>query len=210
MIPKSISITALAIALQACSTSAPSGPSVGVASVTGGTALSGFVNVSTHGTDYGLPVSNGTWGAAANPTYTSATALAGGYQSTNALAIAGRQNGSYFAGVNGTQMAPPNTGTAALTGEYYAVDSRGAIQDTFLLNADFGAGTISGTSVSPLNSLNSTGTISGTSISGTVNFNGKTGTWAGGFYDPNNALNTLEVSGAFVGTDFAGVMYGLR
>jgi len=212
MIYKSVTFTFLAIALQACSTTAPttSGPNVGVASVTGGTAYTGTVSVITNGTTVTLPAKNATWGATAQPSYTSATTVAGARQSTYALAVAGRQNGTYFAGVVGVLAGPPAAPTATFSGEYYVVDSTGATSGGFALTANFVTNTITGTSTSGANPVSATGTITGSDISGTVTYKGNTGNWAGGFYDPNVSSLTTELSSAFVGNNVAGIIYGVN
>lgn len=205
-----------AAALQACSTTTAtppaSAPQVGVAVVAGGTAYTGTVSVVTNGTAITLPKQNhaNTWGVTAAPVYVDANTLAGGYQTTYGLAVAGRQNGVYFAGQSGLGYKPPTTGTGSLGGLYYVVDDSGAVNGSVSFSANFGAGTITGTGGTGANALAANGAILGASVTGTVTYKGSTGNWAGTFHNPGTTTLNLELLSAFAGPDFAGVMIGLN
>lgn len=195
----------LATALQACNVvtfTPPAIPAVGTATLN----TANQATVITNGHTVTLPAQSGTWGVASSPVYANATTLAGGSMTTYAIAMAGRQNGSYFAGYNGAGTSVPTTGSAALLGEYYVVDGTGASNGIIGLSADFGTGTIAGIGGSGANAVSAAGSISGSDVTGTVTYKGNSGVWKGGFFVPPNSALTYEIMSGFTGTNFAGVI----
>lgn len=128
---------------------------------------------------------------------------ANAYESANVLAIGGLDgNGDLFAGITGTLTNNLPSGTANYSGRYSLTTAGQTITSAPLdLSADFTTGTIQDVGN---NTIDVSGTISGSSISGTVTYNGSNSTLSGGFYGTN------EVAGAFDGSNFAGILYGIE
>ncbi len=216
---KSLAIFAIAAALQACS-SAPL-PDVGQLATVGQLAIvdgtpsnsgAGNYRVTTNGTTITLPASNALWTPAGMPRWSTTTTLAAAKWGFNGVAVGGVQNGTYFAGIAGVKTGTPATGTATLTGEYYAVDEAGTQTGQFTTLVDFGQGTISGTGTNSAGAtvITASGTNSNGDITGTVTYAGQQATWGGGFFNPGVSTITYEIDTAFVGNTTAGVIYGLQ
>ncbi len=127
-----------------------------------------------------------------------------GYESANALALAGFNTGGQIRGLTGALTTTPLTGSAVYTGRFSYGTSTGSFGSGVLaLNVDFAAGTISGNSGGAL-SVNANITPgTGNQFTGTASFSiAGSKPLVGGFFGTN------ELVGTFGDASVAGVIYG--
>ena len=124
----------------------------------------------------------------------------GTYQSANALAVGGVQDGVAFSGLSGTLVAPPS-GDAMFEGYAVIAPVAGVLKDLPLtLMYDLSEGTVTGSNTG----FDVAGVVTGNNIGGTVNFDGVNAPLEGGFF------GTQELAGVFEGASFGGILYGVR
>lgn len=120
-------------------------------------------------------------------------------QTSDYYAVAGRDGDEFFAAVDGTIVTPPSA-SAAYSGRYEVVTSSGSERGNVSLNYDFATSELTGADSRV--SLDATATSEGI-LTGNITVDSATVGYSGGFYGAGG-----EFAGAFVGTDFSGILYG--
>ena len=123
-----------------------------------------------------------------------------GASTSSVTLAAGAQSGTFFTGIAGTPSTSLPASTATYTGLFGVLLNTNTRWAAIDLNADFGAGTLTGGS--PI-SLVIDGRISGSSVSGTATYAGTdSGALSGGFYGTGSPTVALT----FLGANIAGMV----
>jgi len=210
---KPIAFVSMVALLGACSTATPPAPTVSsignvLFTAVGGDGLEVIQNdtnhvlrtasISSHLVHNGVNIPN--WASG------SGTISGSGLFADDHLFAAGLDNGTYFAGINGSPNASiPSTGTASLTGLYAFVVNGSDASGPLALTANFRSGTITDTTAG----ISVNGTLWGNGITGTVDIDGETSALKAGFYTkPTGATypNGYVVDGVALGANMAGVI----
>ncbi len=125
--------------------------------------------------------------------------LANGFDTDDALAVGGVQDGTAFSAITGTTVTAPAS-SLTYVGRYAVNTATGSVSSPLTINYDAVAETISAVD----GDFSIDGDVEGTGgITGTVTFEGDTADFDGGFFGVS-----ADVAGAFNSDTFGGVFYG--